>query len=467
MRHLVWFRNDLRVADNTALFEACRDPQAGVIAVFLATPAQWQAHDMAPARERFIGRNLAALSNALDTLGIPLLLREVATFHDVPATLAALCAEHGIHTVFANREYAVNEQARDARVERALARQGVAFRQYHDFTILPPGLLTKSGTPYTVFTPYKRAWLDRFHAAPTGVRPAPAKRKRRVALTPDAVTLPTAGPVDVHWPAGEAEAFRRLRQFIDEGASSYQRDRDRPDRDATSRLSPYLAAGVISPRACLEAALAANRGIMEGGNAGISTWISELVWRDFYTHILACFPRVSRHRAFREATERVPWRDDEAGFAAWCESRTGIPIVDAAMRQLTQTGWMHNRLRMVTAMFLSKNLLVDWRRGERFFMQHLIDGDLAANNGGWQWAASTGTDAVPYFRVFNPLAQSQKCDPQGDFIRRFVPELAGLDGKAIHNPPDTVRASLGYPLPVVDLSASRQRAIEAFRTLSS
>jgi len=465
MRHLVWFRNDLRAADNTALHEACRDREAQVLAVFIATPAQWREHDMAPVRERFLWRNVAALSAQLDALGIPLLVRMVDTFAEVPACLQSLCHEHAITQVFANREYAVNEVARDTHVADVLAADTIALQLYHDAVIQPPGLLTGGGSPYTVFTPYKRAWLRQLLSAPPVVLPVPKQRNTRFPCNADAVSLPPSLPMDAWWPAGEDEAGKRLQQFMDECIHDYGRQRDRADLEGTSQLSPWLAVGAVSARQCWHLALQANRGRMEGGDEGIQAWINELVWRDFYTHVLASFPRVSRGKAFRESTEAIRWRQDDAGFAAWCEGRTGIPIVDAGMRQLQQTGWMHNRLRMITAMFLTKNLLVDWRRGERFFMQQLIDGDLAANNGGWQWCASTGTDAAPYFRVFNPVSQSQKCDPSGAYIRRYVPELASLDKRDIHNPPDMLRGALGYPLPIVDLKASRQRAIEAFQRL--
>ncbi len=233
-------------------------------------------------------------------------------------------------------------------------------------------------------------------------------------------------------------------------------------------LSPYLTAGVLSVRQCAAAAIEANDGQLDGGHEGIVQWIDELVWREFYKHILVGFPRVSMHRAFKLETERLVWTDNDSQFEAWCHGQTGVPIVDAAMRQLTTTGWMHNRLRMITAMYLSKNLFIDWRRGERFFMQHLIDGDLAANNGGWQWAASTGTDAAPYFRIFNPVSQSKRFDPEGAFIRQFVPELADLDDSEIHDPsclPSLVRSRLDYPEPLVDLSVSRKKAIDAFKAL--
>jgi deoxyribodipyrimidine photo-lyase len=226
---------------------------------------------------------------------------------------------------------------------------------------------------------------------------------------------------------------------------------------------------VLSPRQCLHAALAANQGEFDSGNPGVVTWINELLWREFYKHILVGYPRVSRHRAFRLETEAVPWRHAPQELAAWQEGRTGLPIIDAAMRQLLATGWMHNRLRMIVAMFLTKNLLIDWREGERFFMRHLIDGDLAANNGGWQWSASTGTDAAPYFRIFNPISQSQKFDPDGHFIRQWVPELAGLNKRDIHDPSSLggLFAPSGYPRPIVDLSRSRERALAAFKNLSA
>ncbi|HAL67580.1 MAG TPA: deoxyribodipyrimidine photo-lyase, partial [Pseudomonas sp.] len=228
-----------------------------------------------------------------------------------------------------------------------------------------------------------------------------------------------------------------------------------------------LAAGVISPRQCLHAALAHNRGEFDSGSSGVQTWINELLWREFYKHILTGYPQVSRHRAFRAHTEALPWRNAPKEFEAWQQGRTGFPIIDAAMRQMLATGWMHNRLRMLTAMFLSKNLLIDWRLGERHFMRHLIDGDLAANNGGWQWSASTGTDSVPYFRIFNPVSQSQRFDPKGRFIRQWVPELQDIDDKNIHDPGKChglIDANL-YPSPIVDLHSSRQRALQAFKEL--
>jgi deoxyribodipyrimidine photo-lyase len=198
-------------------------------------------------------------------------------------------------------------------------------------------------------------------------------------------------------------------------------------------------------------------------DSGPGTWISELIWREFFRHLIVAFPRLCMGRNFQRQYDRLPWREDDAAFDAWCEGRTGVPIVDAAMRQLAQTGWMHNRRRMIVAMFLTKNLLLDWRLGERHFMQHLVDGDLASNNGGWQWAASTGTDAAPYFRVFNPVSQSEKFDPGGVYVRRWVPELADVEDAAVHAPPPLARSRFGYPEAIVDLKASRARAIEVFK----
>jgi deoxyribodipyrimidine photo-lyase len=247
--------------------------------------------------------------------------------------------------------------------------------------------------------------------------------------------------------------------------AQYQPDRDCPAIPGTSVLSPYLAAGLVSAGQCLHAALMQNQGEFETGQRGIVVWITELLWREFYQHLLFGYPALSMHQPMRVETNAVVWRDAPEDFDAWAKGRTGVPIVDAAMRQLLATGWMHNRLRMVVAMFLTKNLLIDWRLGEAFFMQHLIDGELAANNGGWQWSASTGADSAPYFRVFNPISQSEKFDPQGAFIKHWVPELSTLGGKEIHNPSPVARKALNYPEQIVNLQSSRVRAIEAFKSL--
>jgi deoxyribodipyrimidine photo-lyase len=233
-------------------------------------------------------------------------------------------------------------------------------------------------------------------------------------------------------------------------------------------LSPYLACGVISPRYCLQQALEARRSVGRSRRESVMTWINELVWRDFYRHILVAFPRVSMGKPFLSAGERIQWRNNEDQFQAWCEGRTGVPIVDAGMRQLAQTGWMHNRVRMIVAMFLSKDLLIDWRWGERHFMRNLIDGDLASNNGGWQWSSSTGTDAAPYFRIFNPYTQSRRFDADGQYIRKFVTELAKIKGSAIHEPHvDVTLAGVDYPPPIVDHAAARRLALQSYATLRS
>jgi deoxyribodipyrimidine photo-lyase len=290
----------------------------------------------------------------------------------------------------------------------------------------------------------------------------------RPGAVPEAVAgfeSPVAGDL---WPAGEGEAQRRLKAFVKRGLEEYKRRRDNPGVEGTSTLSPFLAAGAVSVRQCLAAAMGDAESPEDLGE-GAACWVSELVWREFYIHVMAGYPRVCMHRAFLPATERVRWRDDPTGFEAWCLGRTGIPMVDAGMRQLEATGWMHNRVRMVTAMFLTKNLLIDWRRGEQWFMRHLVDWFLASNNGGWQWSASTGTDAAPYFRVFNPVSQGKKFDPEGEYVRRWVPELRGIEGAAVHEPwelPPLERGRIDYPGPIVDLKASRQRAIDAFAALA-
>ncbi|CAI8948346.1 deoxyribodipyrimidine photolyase [Pseudomonas sp. IT-P294] len=470
---LIWLRSDLRLHDNTALSAAAE--RGPTVAVYLLSPEQWLEHDDAPCKVDFWLRNLSELSRELAELNIPLLIREASRWDDAPKVLLDLCRQLKIDAVHVNEEYGIHESRRDTAVAETLKANGIDFSSYLDQLLFKPGtVLTKTGTYFQVFSQFRKVCYERLHRSLPRLVAAPAAQTP-LAISSDLIPSNVPGfetPGDslrALWPAGEREACRRLDSFADAQIDYYKNERDFPAKPGTSQLSAYLAAGVISPRQCLHAALHSNQGEFESGKVGAVTWINELLWREFYKHILVGYPRVSRHRAFRPETEALAWRDAPEELAAWQEARTGLPIIDAAMRQLLETGWMHNRLRMVVAMFLTKNLLIDWREGERFFMRHLIDGDLAANNGGWQWSASTGTDSAPYFRIFNPLSQSEKFDAEGVFIKHWLPELAGLNKKEVHNP-----ANLGglfgvadYPSPIVNLSTSRQRALAAFKNLPS
>lgn len=470
---LIWLRSDLRLHDNTALSAAAaRGP---TVAAYLLSPEQWLEHDDAPCKVDFWLRNLDELSRALDELNIPLLVRHAPRWDEAPKVLLELCQQLNAEAVHVNEEYGVHESRRDTAVAETLKTHGIDFYSHLDQLLFKPGtVLTKTGTYFQVFSQFRKVCYERLHRSLPGRVAAPVVQVP-LHISSDDIPSSVKGfdtPSDnlrTLWPAGEAEAHRRLDTFADAQIDYYKDERDLPAKPGTSQLSAYLAAGVISPRQCLHAALHSNQGEFESGKVGAVTWINELLWREFYKHILVGYPRVSRHRAFRPETEALAWRDAPQELLAWQQARTGLPIIDAAMRQLLETGWMHNRLRMVVAMFLTKNLLIDWREGERFFMRHLIDGDLAANNGGWQWSASTGTDSAPYFRIFNPLSQSEKFDAEGVFIKHWLPQLAGLNKKDVHNP-----ANLGglfgvvdYPSPIVNLSTSRQRALAAFKNLPS
>lgn len=481
-RALVWIRRDLRLRDNTALAHACRDAGRGVIAVVVLTPRQWQDHDESPRKVAFWLRNLRLLRDALAERNIPLRIRQTPRFSGVTELLQLTAREHACDSLYFNDEYELNEHQRDDDVTGAFERAGLTVRRFTDRVMFAPGeVLTQNDGYYAVFTPFRTAWLRRLADADRiRVRQMPPVQPPMEDVQPDDVPDHLDGfdhlvdPIaDDLWPAGEDHAGNRLRAFIRDRITDYQTRRDQPACNGTSTLSPYLAAGVLSPRQCLRAAIEANDGRVDTGQPGITTWITELIWREFYQHVLVGYPRVCRHQPFRLETRAIKWRDDDAHFEAWRDGQTGYPIVDAAMHQLNTTGWMHNRLRMITAMFLSKNLLLDWRRGERYFMQRLIDGDLGSNNGGWQWSASTGTDAAPYFRVFNPVTQSRKCDPDAMFIRRWCPDLdAAADdlGSQIHEPWTADLASDGtfdYPPPIVDHVTTRKRAIAAFDALKS
>lgn len=476
MRPLVWFRSDLRTSDNTALAAAARAATRGVVGVFTITPAQWLQHDWAPVKVDLILRTLRDLSDALSCLNIPLKILHLPRFADVPGALLTLARATSCDALHFNDEYEVNERRRDDAVRETFAAASIPVHSYTDQVLIEPGTLrTTEGRSYAVYTPFKRAALNylqregaiRIHALPARQPSVPIAADP----IPDALPEFTGLTRPDLWPSGERAAADRLAAFSRTAIVRYHETRDIPSIDGTSTLSPYLAIGAISPRQCAAAAVAAETAALDPRprrRTGPSTWLSEILWREFYKHLLVGFPRVCMHRPFRVETDSIAWRDDPSNLEAWKTGRTGIPIIDAAMRQMLATGWMHNRLRMIAAMFLTKNLLMDWRAGERHFMRHLVDGDLANNNGGWQWSASTGTDSAPYFRVFNPVSQSRTHDPSGAFIRRFLPQLAHLDDDAIHEPWTAPLAltAVDYPAePLVDVKGSRERAIEAFRAL--
>ncbi|EBV9865065.1 deoxyribodipyrimidine photo-lyase, partial [Salmonella enterica subsp. arizonae serovar 18:z4,z23:-] len=370
--HLIWFRRDLRLQDNLALAAACRDASARVLALYIATPAQWQAHDMAPRQAAFISAQLNALQTALAEKGIPLLFHEVADFNASIETVKNVCRQHDVSHLFYNYEYEVNERQRDAAVEKAL--QSVICEGFDDSVILPPGaVMTGNHEMYKVFTPFKNAWLKRLKEDIPPCVPAPKIRASgalSTPLTPVSLNYPQQAFDAALFPVEENAAIAQLRQFCAQGADKYASRRDFPAVEGTSRLSASLATGGLSPRQCLHRLLAEQPQALDGGPG--SVWLNELIWREFYRHLMTWYPALCKHQPFIRWTKRVTWQENPHYFQAWRKGETGYPIVDAAMRQLNATGWMHNRLRMITASFLVKDLLIDWRLGERYFMSQLI-----------------------------------------------------------------------------------------------
>lgn len=437
-----WIRRDLRLSDNPALQAALRHG-VPILPVFIIDPHLLERTP--ERRQAFLFEGLRTLSADLQKRGSRLIVRrgrpEIALFN--------LLTSSGAENIFAETDFTPYARARDARIAEALPLVLVHGQTVHH----PDSIRKLDGTPYTVFTPFSKTWKALLPPALTAL-PAPETLLSPPPLRSDDIP---GGPANPGFPAGEAEAIRRLHAFTTAKISAYDDQRNRLDLDGTSSLSPYLRFGMISLRQAASAALSAPPG------PGRETWLNELIWREFYISILHHFPRVSR-TAFSPALANIVWRNDQSDFAAWAAGRTGVPVVDAAMRQLLATGWMHNRARMITASYLVKDLLINWQWGERWFMDHLLDGDPAANNGGWQWTAGTGTDAAPYFRIFNPVLQSLKFDPSGEYIRRWVPELAHLPGEAIHAPWEKGLCIPGYPAqPIVDRGLARGQTLAAYQ----
>ena len=467
--HVVWLRNDLRSYDNAALYYAAaaagKDPASAVIAIFIATLGTWQQHHMAPIKQDFIRRRIKQMQTELHEQNIALLTVEAGNYKDCVPIFTKL-AEAGMVALYGQTEYELREQQRDKLISQQLLQAGIAVNWYDRLCIMPPGsIVTQSGDTYKVFSPFKRNWLARLREQDISCFP---KAKSTEFYDADNLVqqlgyarMANGDDSSANYPVAEQQILDNMRNFCQQQVADYNDTRDFPAVNGTSGLSVYLACGVLSAQQCV------NRLQMEAGltleqeKSGASVWLSELIWREFYKHILLAYPELIKHRPFQADTAAIQWHNNKSMFNAWCEGKTGYPIVDAAMRQLNQTGWMHNRLRMISASFLVKDLHIDWRWGERYFMSKLIDGEFAANNGGWQWAASTGTDAAPYFRIFNPVTQSERFDPEGKFIRQFMPELTQLNNKEIHWPHKKSTPSTYWPA-IVDHGEARKITLALF-----
>jgi len=461
-----WFRRDARVSDNTALSEAARRAET-VIPTFIFEDAFRTGPDVGAARLAFLLRSVESLRRNLAELGHELVVRCGKSEEILPK----LCQETGAQAVFANKRYEPYAQQRDERIATALLNVGVGFELYKDAVIWEEQeILTQTGKPYTVFTPYAKAWKARPIPPPRPqLRPANSRpsalnlQEDALPGTPDELGYPLTQTLP---PAGERAAREQLRRFMAGPVYDYGVNRDFPAREGTSGLSPHLRAGTVGIRTVLAELKKARAKATPAQTAGCDVFLTELIWREFYLQVLHNFPHVVKG-AFRPEYDRLQWSDNREHFQAWCDGRTGYPIVDAAMRCLNATGTMHNRLRMIVAMFLTKDLLLHWQWGERYFMKQLVDGDLAANNGGWQWSAGTGTDAAPYFRIFNPVAQAQKFDPDGAFVRRWIPELKDFHGGEVHTPwvNPLLLAKSTYPSRLVLHEEQREKCLARFKAI--
>ena len=457
MTSIWWIRRDLRLTDNPALHSALE--VGDVIPVFIIDPA---FAAQSPRRRSFLYEGLSSLNKNLQTRGSYLVIR---TGKPVDV-LRQLLQETNSTAIFTEEDYTPYARKRDALIANQLPLQLILGQTVHH----PEFVKKADGKPYTIYTPYSKVWKSLLQEIK--LIPAPKNINTPAGINSEPLPIFESNPL---FPAGEAEALRRLKRFTLESVSlltdakqqasslqnprihQYAETRDRMDVDGTSSLSPYLRFGMLGLRQAVSAAKQTS-----AESRGAEVWLNELIWREFYIQILYHFLHVSQN-AFNASLANIPWRNNETEFSAWKNGLTGMPIVDAAMRQLKKTGWMHNRARMIVASFLVKDLLIDWRWGEAWFMENLLDGDLAANNGGWQWTAGTGTDAAPYFRIFNPILQSAKFDPDGNYIRKWVPELSGLNAKEIHTPWNLDIKISGYPeRPIVDRGIVKERTLKAY-----
>ena len=480
-----WFKCDLRMTDNKALHlasEKAKSKDVPLICIHIISPQDYKAHMTSAVRVDFVLRTLEILKADLVELGIPLYVETVQKRKTIPDRIFELCETWGASHIYTNIEYEVDELRREALMTRQGIERGIAVEAVPDTCVVAPGELSSgSGGQYAVYSPWFRAWISYLHSHPHQLKmfdpprqnPSSARSSFKDLFESQIPEAPENRKITGEerkryrslWPAGEHEARERLGKFLKDRVSKYKDARNFPAANSTAMVSVHFSSGTLSARTAVATARDANSTQkLDGGDKGIVGWISEVAWRDFYKHVLAHWPYVCMNKPFKPEYTNIKWEYNNELFEKWTTGRTGYPFYDAAMRQLNHTGYMHNRARMGVASFLAKDLLIDWRMGERYFMEHLIDGDFASNNGGWGFSASTGVDPQPYFRIFNPILQSEKFDEDGEYIRKWVPELAHVKGKAIHDPHGRGARGLGgYPKMCVDHKESRNRALARYK----
>ena len=483
-----WFKCDLRITDNKALHlasEKAKSRGVPLLCIHIISPQDYKAHMTSAVRVDFVLRTLEVLKEDLAQLNIPLYVETVEKRKTIPDRIFELCGKWGASHLYTNIEYEVDELRREALMTSRGVENGVAVYAVPDTCVVAPGELSSgTGNQYSVYSPWYRAWVAYLHTHPhqldlfnpptknpedaqktfkdlfeSGIPEAPENRK---------LTSEEKKRFRSMWPPGEHEARERLSKFLSEKVQDYADARNSPASNSTAIVSVHFSSGTLSARTAIAAARNANiTKKLDGGHKGIISWISEVAWRDFYKHVLAHWPYVCMNKPFKPEYTNIQWEYNDELFKKWCSGMTGYPFIDAAMRQLNHTGYMHNRARMAVASFLAKDLLIDWRMGEQYFMEHLIDGDFASNNGGWGFSASTGVDPQPYFRIFNPLLQGERFDSEGKYIRKWVKELEGIAGKAIHDPYGRKQAKAaekaGYPKMCVDHKESRERCLQRYK----
>lgn len=465
MRSIVWFREDLRIKDNPAVFQAAEASFDGIVGLYIIDKTMWQKYSIAHCQIEFLLRGLHDLGQTLAAMSIPLLIREAQTTEDIPGIVLSVTELAKAGAVFFNKQYEFDKVERDMAVTQHLEQHKIQVHAYHDQMLLTP-----RNEPVKSLVFFRKHWVKNF-IQQGGIRllpPVYEQMPQNIESDPIPESFPEfkSSVNPKLWVAGEAVAAKKLTKFVQQDLFTYHENRDLLNIDGTSKLSPYLALGMISPRECFLLALEANDYRLGGGNPGAMAWLNEFIERDFHRHMVMTVPRLSQNQAYQARTEKVEWDFDQKKFEAWQNGKTGYPIIDAAMRQMNKTGWMNARLRTITATFFAKYMFFDWRLGAQYFMSRLIDADFAINNGNWQECAATGPDTAAYFKFFDPIRQSDRYDSEGEFIKKYCKELANMSGYSVHQP--YTRAPIqaektNYPRPMIVLKDSREKAVDTFR----